>query len=93
MINSWIATAGRVPKYVHHDNGICSLMGTIQGGADTTVAFNLPTEMRPAQPRTFIVAGDGVTANIGVNTNGGVQIYLNGGTYTNLDGVTWAAGN
>lgn len=93
LLNSWAVTAGRTPKYTHKDSGLCSLMGTVEGGADGEVIFNLPAAMRPSAPRTFTVAASVGNGTIVVMDNGDVIPYKNAGTFVNLDGVVWSAGD
>jgi hypothetical protein len=92
LLNSWAVVAGRTPKYTHKKDGTCILMGTVGTGTDGTTIFTVPEEMRPSSPRTFIVATDGVAGSVVILANGNVQPYMNGGTFVNLDGVVWSAG-
>lgn len=95
LSNGWVAVSSRLAKYVHNDNGLCSLMGLIGSGADGAVAFVLPVEMRPSVPRSFPCATSSLSiiGTVIVDENGNVIPYKNGGTSINLDGVIWTAGN
>lgn len=93
--NSWATVSGRIPKYTHKDNGLCCMAGTVDGGVDGTVIFMLPPEMWPSSPRTFLVAGNAISAQgtVLVMPDGQVVLYKNAATFINLDGVVWSAGD
>lgn len=92
LTNSWVSSSGKVPKYVHYENGIVVIMGQVVTGASGTSCFTLPTECRPGALRVFAVIDNlGALARVEITTAGLVNVYSS--TACNLDGITFSAGN
>lgn len=94
LLNGWGTHNSQTQKYVHREDGSCSIEGAITGGTDGTIAFALPAEMHPANDKTFITRGSaGFFSLVDVLANGNVVVSKNGGTFCGLDGVVWTAGD
>ena len=75
-------------------NGVVHLRGAISGGTSNTVAFTLATSLRPSHTLYLTAArSNGGSAVLEITSNGQAKPIGTGvGTYTGLDGISFAAG-
>jgi hypothetical protein len=86
--NSWVFN-GTLPGYKLDQNGFVHIRGAVQSGSSATAnIFTLPSALRPAGNKRFIVNSNGVAAPLQVGSDGTVKL-LSGGSTTaiHLDGI------
>lgn len=86
--NSWVNQAGATAFFWRDPAGTVHLTGSIQGGADATVAFTLPAGWRPFAAETFSVPN-----GLCVVTSAGAVTLHTGGAATSLSGISFRALN
>ena len=94
--NSWVAysTGWSQPQATIGSDGRVTVDGTIKSGTTTagTVIATLPAGYRPPYAHVFVVATNGGTAKIYVQTNGNIEAGSTlDATYTSLSGINFRA--
>lgn len=94
LVGGWTQHNSQVQKYVHREDGLCTIEGSVENGIDGNPIFSIPVEMRPTSNKRFItLSSAGFYGIVTVQTNGDVIASKNGGTFCGLDGVVWTAGD
>lgn len=92
LINSWAnyGSGFRVTGYAKH-HGRVLIRGMISGGANGSVAFNLPAGFRPSEKELHdAVTHDGtnyIVGRVDIDTNGDVIIVNRGTNWISLNGI------